>query len=285
EAGKYQLFIDQYSSHILTMIETSNIPSFMRLKEIFKQPGKKPQLVSNMTQKIQEIGRSSENIVLYSSQFVLRASAKGNCNITVIPLTELSDRGSFAFRKKNYPYSSLFFKATISFKDKGDFYEQTELKYRFSRPCAPNAGVAGAEGVDLPSLVELFYFVLIGLLVAAASFSLELLCGGSSGKKSEEELMSDKQIALTAGNFAFIQNYHNKYGMNNQINGNPYGNNYATAIRGVNFDPSATSRMENEVFKSYWVFGETDKWYAPDQRIVYRRRSSAVRQRKRNGSF
>lgn len=57
EAGKYKLYVDQYSSHVFTMIESSPLPAFIRLRELFKQPGKKPELVANMTQKIQEIGK------------------------------------------------------------------------------------------------------------------------------------------------------------------------------------------------------------------------------------
>ena len=60
---------------------------------------------------------------------------------TIMFIKVFLSRGNFAFRKKNYPYSKLFFKGTLSFKEKGDFFEQTEVKYRFKRPCAPNQGV------------------------------------------------------------------------------------------------------------------------------------------------
>lgn len=69
EAGRYKLLVDQYSSHIFTMVESSPIPTFVRLKEIFKQPGKKPELVSNMTQKIEEIGRWVNDYTDYENIF------------------------------------------------------------------------------------------------------------------------------------------------------------------------------------------------------------------------
>ncbi len=55
-AGRYRLFVDQYSSYFFTMVDTSPLPTFVRLKEIFSQPGKKPELVANMSQMIAEIG-------------------------------------------------------------------------------------------------------------------------------------------------------------------------------------------------------------------------------------
>lgn len=87
--------------------------------------------------------------------------------------------------------------------------------------------MAGAEGVDLGSLAELFYFVIIGLFCGAAFFSLELLIGSGS-KKFERKLSNDKQIALTTGNSAFTQNYRQpKHGATNQMNGDIYEKNYS----------------------------------------------------------
>lgn len=63
----------------------------------------KPRLVTNITEALEEVERTVDwpKKVLYSYQMTLKAVAKGNCNVTIIPLPNITDRGAFAFIKKN----------------------------------------------------------------------------------------------------------------------------------------------------------------------------------------
>lgn len=171
---EYRLLIYYPSSFILDQIKKSTAEeTFVDLRNALEV--NKPEIVNDVSGIVDRIATSHENLVFWSSQYNLKALARQNCNVTIIPL-QFTDFGSFAFRKST-KLAHVFTKLIVNFKDKGYYLERLEQKYGFGRSCEQVKQMAKQETykVSLPSLQAIFLALIFGLCVSSSVLIAEIL--------------------------------------------------------------------------------------------------------------
>lgn len=64
--------------------------------------------------------------------------------MTIIPV-DVTERGSYAFRKGEFSYAQIFNKLILNFKERGYYLERLEQKYGSSRNCERNPESLGMQ--------------------------------------------------------------------------------------------------------------------------------------------
>lgn len=175
---QYRLLIYSPDSKFIQDIEDDPNGPYSYLRDALLT--NKPTYINDLSNITSNIIESKENLALFGSQFTLKAISKNNCNVTIIKLS-VTDFGAFAF-KHSKNFALLFTRVILGFKERGYYMEKLEHKYSYGRDCESRKEASTSTGdkdemkiVELENVLIVFYVLVVGCIVAAFGFGLEII--------------------------------------------------------------------------------------------------------------